>query len=262
MIRELRLRLSGVLFYFVFALNLASSEKGINFLFALPADPNKYALYQVVIAVVGLGTILFTSEAIGYVFSNLHLLWWNILRGRFKHEKAGYSAEWRKFGYDLKNTILTMYGRFENQVGDKCHEKFERQWENHSTDVFVSYFWQQAPKGIVDWAMRRHTAYFTGIATVIGQASGYFLSALIISRFHLNWTYLNVIIFIFTFFLSATIYWNAQHSRNEAWQIMDIYMARVLNKKLKQVLNEIDQKLRNERLANLVGQQQRGADGL
>ena len=241
MTRELRLKLAGILFYLIFALNLAFSAKGIDFLLALPSRSEGSGTYQAVAAVLGLGALLFTTEAIGYVFSNLHLLWWNIIRGKFKHEKAGYSAEWENLGYNMKATIITTYNNSSHQAGGKDHLEFERQWEFYTPDVFLSYFWQQAPKGIVDWAMRRNTAYFSGCSTVIGLALALILSGWIIHRWGFGWTDWNTSILVSTLFLSAIVYWNAQHSRKEAWQIIDLFLAEKLNPRFRHVLNQIGQ---------------------
>lgn len=241
MTRELRLKLAGILFYLIFALNLAVSAKGIEFLIALPSGSEGSGTYQAIAAVLGLGALLFTTEAIGYIFSNLHLIWWNIIRGKFKHEKAGYSAEWENLGYNMKNTIIDNYDLSIHQAGGEAHQKFERQFKSYTPDVFLSYFWQQAPKGIVDWAMRRNTAYFSGCSTVTGLVLALILSGWIIHKCGFGWTDWNTSILVSTLFLSAIVYWNAQHSRKEAWQIIDLYLAEKFNSRFKQVLNQIDQ---------------------
>ncbi len=240
MTRELRLRPAGILFYTVLALSLVATQVSEDFLRNLPSQPAQADIYQAVTAILGLGALLFTSDAIGYVFSTVHVFLWNIVRGRFRQGSGGYSAEWHRLGYDLKGHIVQQYKNTPTTPNDTVnHLKFEKQWESYSADVFLSYFWQQAPSGIVDWAMRRHTAFFAGMSTVIGIGLGLALSAIIIWAWKLGWTPTNTGIAITSVVLALVIYRNAQYSRSEAWQIIDLWLAGKLNPRLRTVLDEL-----------------------
>jgi len=67
------------------------------------------------------------------------------------------------------------------------------------------------------------------------------LSGWIIHMCGFGWTDWNTSILVSTLFLSAIVYWNAQHSRKEAWQIIDLFLAEKLNPRFRQVLNQIGQ---------------------
>ena len=98
--REVKLRPAGVLFYTVFILSLMMTQVGQTFLVNLPSQSGQADVYQVVAAILGLGAVLFTSEAVGYVFETTHFFVWNVVRGKFRGGRGGYSAEWNRLGYN------------------------------------------------------------------------------------------------------------------------------------------------------------------
>lgn len=255
MTRELRLGAAGILFYLVFALNLLTTQASQNLLgttFSLSqATSSQIAsspqitsvdIYQGIAAVVGLGALFFTSDSIGYLFGSIYIYFWNNVSGGFRKGRGGYSAEWRKLSYDVKAHVVEQYERArEIPIKDTQHLKFEKQWESYSADVFLAYFWQRAPRDIVDWGVRRHTAFFTGMSTIIGIGFGLILSTAIIVLSNMGWTPINTSIAIAAVILILMIHNNAEHARSEAWQIIDLWLANAFNAHLAPILNQIRQ---------------------
>src|ERR1700690_1489955 len=135
MTREFRLSTAGVLFYIILAVNLLVSEIAEKFLLNLSSQSASNNIYQGIISVISLGALLFTSDAIGYLFSSIHIFWWNVVGGIFNQGQSGYSAECQKLSYDLKAYIINEY----NQSSEKTkktweNSKFERQWQSYTAD--------------------------------------------------------------------------------------------------------------------------------
>lgn len=241
MAREVRLRPAGMLFYVVLASSLLMTQAGQGFLFNLLSQSTQADIYQAVAAILGVGALLFTSEGVGYVFETMHFFIWNVVRGRFQQGKGGFSAEWERLGYNrLKSHIIDQYeSASKTPGGDGQHQKFEKQWKTYSADVFLSYFWQQAPVRIVNWAGRRNDAFIAGMSNVIGIALGLVVSLIVIWAWNMGWTVFNTCITIALALLILMICWNAQYARNEAWQIVDLWLAGILNPRLHAILNNI-----------------------
>jgi hypothetical protein len=238
MSRDLRIRSAGILFYIVLAMSLLVTHVSVNFLRNLSFQPAQTDFYQLVTAALGLGTILFTSDAIGYLFSSIHIFMWNIVRGRFHQGRGGYSAEWQRLEYDLKAHIIKEFSLALRSSADQDrHRKIQKRWESYSSDVFLSYFWQQAPQGIVDWTSRRHTAFFTGMSTVIAIGLGLSISAIVISAFRMGWTNANWYITAISAIVAFMLYMNAQYARKEAFEIMDLWLSGKLNPQLQKILS-------------------------
>lgn len=250
MTRELRYGAAGIIFYLLLVLNLLATQYSRNLLQKLflpllttSSQIDSANTYQVIIAIIGLGALIFTSNTIGYLFGSIYIFLWNNIPGRFHRGEGGYSAEWKKLSYDIKTLIIEKYKQASRQLEENpSHDKFERQWETYSADVFLSYFWQRAPRDIVDWAVRRHTAFLTGMSTIIGISLALLLSITLIIGSNLGWNFSNFIISTVGFLMIFIIYNNAQHARSEAWQIIDLWLAHSLNPYLTPILDQTLQK--------------------
>lgn len=231
--REVRFRFIGVLFYIIFLVSLLLTQGGVSLVRDLPTQSN---LYQVIVAVVGLGALLFTSEAVGYLFNNIFLFLWNI-RGGFKPTFGGYSLEWNKLSYNLKRKIIEHYENISsNSNQEQQHQRFDKRWKGYSADVFSSYFWQQSPKSLVEWVVRRHTVYFTSMSAIIGIISSLLLSGIVTWGFGLGWTVANTVFILFLAGLMIMIWFNAQCARIEGRQMIDLWLSGALNPKMQRTL--------------------------
>lgn len=242
MTRETRFRISGLLFYALFILNLFATRIGQCFLDKLSSQSEQADIYQAVIALVGVGALLFTSDVIGYILSTVcYVFWSNNPLAIFKGE-VGYAAEMEKeLGYNLKNIITKLYKNSqETDDSETLHKKFEGQWETYSPDVFFSYIFQQAPPSIAGWTSRRHTAFFAGIAATWAIVVGIILSIGAICFFKMGWTSVNTFLLILSIILLKILHRNAQQARKEAWQMIDLWIARALNPNLRTILRRME----------------------
>jgi len=253
MTRELRYRPTGVLFYLVFALSLILSKSSKVFFCNLTIQDPQTGIYQAAAAILGVVAILLTSDAIGFVLSSLYIFWWNILRGRFRLGKGGFSKEYRKLAYDIKSYIIAQYRNIDIASGiveehksavktdylKAQHQKFEKQLEFYSAEVFLSYFWQQAPSSITEWVSRRFTVFFAGVSTILGILLGLLISGVVIMVCNLGWTASNTYVTIIFIIFIIVVGLNANYVRNEAWQMIDVWFAGVLNPRMRSIFNTI-----------------------
>ena len=242
MTRETRFRVSGLLFYALFTLNLFVTRVGQDFLCNLSSQSNQTDIYQTVAALVGVGALLFTSDVIGYILSTVcYFFWSNNFPTMLRERKVGYEAEMKKLSYNLKSIIIERYKKSqEKDDSETLHKKFEGQWETYSSDVFLSYIFHQAPQPIVGWTSRRHTAFFAGMAATLAIVLGLILSIFAIFNFDMGWTCGNTVFSIFSIFVLTILYRNAQQARTEAWQMIDLWIAQVLNPNLETILRRIE----------------------
>jgi hypothetical protein len=170
---------------------------------------------------------------------------WNVIRGKFQQGEGGYSAEWKNLGYNqFKWYIIGQYERAPKTTDDDSqHQNFEKQWPSYSADVFLSYFWQQAPEGIVNWAARRNIHHIISMANVIGIGLGLIFSVIFVLTANMGWTALNTWIAVIAVLVTFMLYKNAQYARTEAWQIVDLWLADVLNPQLHTVLDDIRKRM-------------------
>jgi len=237
MTRETRFRISGLLFYVVFILNLSVTYSGRPF-FCNLLQSDQTDIYQAVATLVGVGALLFTSDVVGYVFSTICYFFWNPLA--LRKGKFGYAAEMEKLGYDLKSIIIERYKNSqEKDDSETLHKKFEGQWEAYSPDVFLSYIFQQAPPSIVGWTSRRHTALFAGMAAELAIFLGLIFSAIAIYIYGMGWTSLNTVVLILSIGVLILLYFNARQAGTEARQMIDLWIAQALNPNLRAILKRI-----------------------
>lgn len=143
--RELRYKVSGILFYLIFIMNAVLTVKGHDFVLRIidqilnPQANNVPSIVPLVSVLLVGGTALFTSDAIGYLFGSIFVFCWNSF--------GGERLQWRKIGYDLQSQLSRL------NIVDQSH------YYKDYKDVVFNYFWQQNPDSIIQWAVRRDTAF-------------------------------------------------------------------------------------------------------
>jgi len=239
MSREIRQNLSGTLFLLFFAINAAVTNKSIDFLRALSTQTNAPNIYQVIVAIFGLVAILLTSHAVGYIFNSAYLFWYAKIKSRKKQGGSFYSVEWGFLSYDIKNLLSQKYNKTLSENEGDQHAKFDKQWLDYEPDVFLSFFWQQAPEPLVSWVSRRHTAFFAGMTNYLSIICGILLSYGIIFYFDLGWSYIHIGVGLCSLYALFAMYSNAQHARKEARQLIDLWLAAKQNRKFGMLCNEL-----------------------
>lgn len=234
--REMRYRTVGILFYLVIVLSLAvtQNEKEVLIISDLFTNSENGKLW---VAVFTAGVTVFTSDAVGFVMSALFYSCWQ--------RRGGYSRLWeKKAGYNPKDFILTEYRKESLQVPDKAdvHKKFEEQWESYSSDAFLNYVWygKDTPKVLEEWVTRRFTLFFAYWSSIVGIALGFLVSfPLIHFNGDVDFTEWHVVIVLVALGLIGVFAFNAGRTKREAWQMIDLWIARSLNPRLRTILNDI-----------------------
>ena len=237
MTREQRQRYAGTVFYLVLAASLFLTESGVGLVQSLQADVD---LYQAMVALVALGGVFFTSEPIGILFNAVHVfLLWNV-KGWRRPEFGGYAAEWRKLSYDLKRETVERSEAL-GAVQDKRQRSSaaEQGWKQYGPDVFLSYFWQQAPQPLIQWVSRRHTVFFVNRANILAIGIALLLSTVLIQGLGLVWTLGTCCVFVASCILVVFFEYNARSARTEAWQMIDLWMHAAFDSRVGKAIEDI-----------------------
>lgn len=246
MTREIRWRTAGILFYLVFIFNLIVTRTGQDTAHTLILSTTPTNSFQVLLTLLVAGIGVFTSDAIGYAINTVVFFWWDILRGGFQVGKGGYSAEYERSGnyaIRIRDVIIEEYRRepkdLNNDALTALHERFEKKWGGYSPDVFLSYLWQYAPKYIDGWDTGRYTAFFTNMSSATGILFGLLLSSIIILTQNIGWTSINYAIVVIAAICMVMFYANGRYAREEAWQIVDLWVAGLVNPRLRMALRKL-----------------------
>ncbi|HAK88077.1 MAG TPA: hypothetical protein DHV16_03000 [Nitrospiraceae bacterium] len=234
--REMRFKITGTLFYTIVVMNLFLTEGGQNFIHNIiqqilnPQIGIASSVVPLISVLLTISALLFTSDAIGYVFSSIVVLWWNFFRGE--------SYQWHTLKYDLKQKIIQMH---QNSDADKSQEKL--QLSDYYDDVVFNYFWQQAPEPVVEWTVRRDTAFLIGLSAALGIAVSVILSAVLTLYFGMIWTGWNWVVTIIFSILMVIFLFNAWRAGREEWQMMSLWSSGRLDGKLQNTLQYFSEAL-------------------
>jgi hypothetical protein len=248
--RELKYRTVGVLFWVFFVLNLVATREGRTLLQgaidSLVNDPADAAPAQALVAVVAGGLAFFTSDAVGFSLASVfYFFFWH-------KSRDGYSGFWEhNLSYDIKARLLTLYnnsasaGSDEGGGGNESpkeresakeanHSTFNKRWEpgsrdSYSTEALLAYVWQYAPPYLDEWDTRRFTILHTYYGSSVGIALGWGISLVVCSVF-LSLTCWHCVVMALGLMSIWLFLYNASRVRDEAWQVVDLWLASALNK--------------------------------
>jgi len=240
----MRYRNTGILFYLAVVLSLGATQEGQCFIRNLLLNaikPDVANVFELVVAVFSLGIGVFTSDAVGFVLNTVFFFFWENVGGRLRPGEGGYSKQLEECGYDLRGFIISEYDRSGPEATGRndLHQKFEKQWTSYSANVFLSFIWHHAPKYIDDWVTRRYNVFFTHWSSLVGIVLGFILSIALIWTWHLHltcayfWIVIVAVGFVFIF------YRQAQYAKHEALQMHDLWVAGVINPRLRRILRKI-----------------------
>jgi len=236
MIREQRFRYVGTVFYFTFLLNLLLTDTGLKFGSTLFSDSSQI---QVFITALSLGALFFTSDAIGYLLSTIIRFAWNLWG--YLAGDGGYSREWKKkLRIPIKENIIKSLSEKPKEEQPNENESIQVALNKYHYDVFVSYFWQRAPKPILEWVTRRHSAMFINWSCILSITLSYCIFIIIILTQKLGWTDLNTIFCIFNSFLFFALLFLSHIARREAWQMVDFWFYNLNHLESGAKLEELD----------------------
>lgn len=220
MTRDMRFRFIGVVFYVFVLAGILMTERAWDSLLSC-ADGSGVATAQLVISAVGVGAVLLTSEAIGYLFGTVFLVIFEL--------RGGWSRIWKPLlesdsaPDELKTLIRDMQANRAERKSKKIFRRLflvSRREDPFLDDVFFSYVWQQAPKELVNWPLRRSLSFINNWSMVVALAFAWLISAVPILCFGLHQRLL--IPLLLTAVLAWALIANAFQNKNELVQFIDV----------------------------------------
>lgn len=236
MSREQRFRHAGILFYAVLAMAVLSTRWGAELVDRVGTSRDATGIF---LTAIGAGAAILTSESMGFVFNLIAVFFWNLTGGR-KPESSGYAAEWGNLTYDFRHEVERRYNMVasaSSAVDDKGRPR--KRWNEYGGDVFLSFFWQQAPSSLVGWVSRRHSAFFGGISAVCALGIGVVASIGIIAAYGMGLRAYTVMVFVLSAALAFALFHNALGAKREAWQFIDLWQRSLFDADLKKALDDV-----------------------
>jgi hypothetical protein len=176
MTRDMRFRFVGVFFYVVLLFSLALTKSGMDFLRNLLSGDSTVQRLQILISLAGLGALLFTSDAMGYLFGTaFHWIW---------ERHGGWSQLWSHLR--LRATFVDVHNRRHTHGHRPPRTTACQRLSMLPEDLYFSYFWQRVPQGRREWAMRRHLSFLTDSSIVVALVCA-FATATAVHLFLARW---------------------------------------------------------------------------
>lgn len=244
--REYRFKLSGVIFFILVFGIFLSTEEGCTLIF----NSLNNQMSTIIIALFGLLAVYISSEGFGYIFNSIFFALWSRIRPKFvqKTKERGYSAEQEKYfrSPQMRERILKYGVDQERKVPEKI--------KNYSLETYYWYFFQKfAPKNLNSWVERRWTHFAAGMTEIVAIIFAWMITLCIILEKNWIMTTNTFFISIFSVAFILICYYNATLSRNDALQMMDLWIYanfdddgkenfRYFEKKINVISENIDQK--------------------
>jgi hypothetical protein len=220
--RDFRFRISGIIFFIIFLLNLCVTKAGIDFVIKIFNEPDTL---QIVISIVSGVFIFFASDSIGFIFSTFFQLIFNIF--------GGYNGVFEKNFGDLSKFIIEKYSKITITL-PKDDEDYIKDFQMrlgkyNSEQLLVYFFWHcknGATESIKQWVERRFNAYFAAYNSVIAIFFATLFSFLIIlSNELLTFTTINWVILVFSLVFCISAIVSGEIAMKDAVRIIDIQVA-------------------------------------
>lgn len=218
--REQRWKYVGTVFYLVFAASLLLTNKGIELTSSFLSSSTTYGP---IIVAIGIIVGFLTSGQVGYIFNTLYVCYWNFFRG-------GYNAELEKLTYNLKDELIKQY--------ETNNRTLNGNLKKYGLNVFLSYFWQQEPGHLIDWVARRYTIYFVNMVNIFGIILALVISWSIIWWFNMGPNLYTIVILVASIIFIRISYYNAHVSKEEASQMLDVWVFGVLDPKMNESIKK------------------------
>jgi len=249
--REIRFKFTGTLFYIVVIMNLLLTHNGLKLIGNISKNflptpktsestdntqkdsllkpkgsestgntPNISTVSPIISFIsvlLSLSALLFTSNAIDYAISSIVCLWYEQVSCRFCDTYLSRLHELRKkYGQEIR-------GRFPHLNPIEL-ENYLKKYE----DVIHSYFWQRGPKPLIEWCVRRDSAFLTATTAYVGILLGWVLSVVLICNLSLSWgdwnSYFSIILLLFWWIFRI----NARRAFDEYWQMINLWYPNLL----------------------------------
>jgi len=243
--REERYRYSGLIFFLSFLTYIFSTKNGIDFLQEFMNNYYDIDLIDSLLPIVGLGIAIFTAEPIGYLFNQIYIMIWNLNWNFLKPDYGGYSSEWSKIEYNIKDKILEELSDI-NQDPEilKENENATEKLKDISLDVISSYFMQYSPTYIQNWILRRYSIFFTNRTNNLSLFFSTMLSLLIIHKYGFGFSSTYIIVMLFWFFILLCFFYNAKGARTQARHMLELWLIIQTNNKIANSFKNIEKMLK------------------
>jgi hypothetical protein len=224
MSREFRTRPAGLFFYAIVGLLVALTSEGQRAISAASNQTGSETTGTALVAAATAVAALLTSDAAGFAFGALHAFWWNRLRGRFRPE-GGFSREWEGLLVDPRSVVQANFEQAARTSDDpQAAGAGVDELPPFTRDVYLSYFWQQAPSPLVTWAARRYTVFFGSSTSALGIALGVILGAIGIPVLGLGWTFPDTLIVLTAACSIVILLVNGHFARREGTYMIELWL--------------------------------------
>lgn len=241
MTRDLRFRFTGIVFFITFAAALLLTQCGVQLCQAqVTGNGGKNGGSEVLVAAIGVAAVLFTSEGLGFILSTLWMFQW-YLRAGSKFSFSDYSDMWSDLAYDIKQAVLDECTSAidAGSSSGREHRHLSKRLQEYVLDVYLSYFWQQAPPQLVQWVSRRVTTYLIYMSACTATAVAVGMSSALIWQLKLGWTVWNWLILLFAAVLAFTFYFNGRVSHTEGFQMIELWQSAMFNTEVRSALRTL-----------------------
>lgn len=167
-------------------------------------------IIPIIPVILTLSILLFTSDAIGYAISSIVVLY---------YERAHF--RWC-------DTYLTRLRQLNKRYGQQVKKRYFHldpiQLEKeYNEDVIHSYLWQCGSIPLIEWCVRRDSAFLTATSASLGILLGLILSLGFIHLFGLTWCGYNWVVSVISIFFTIIFYLNGRFAFNEYWQMINLW---------------------------------------
>jgi hypothetical protein len=225
-------------FFTALATALLVTEQAQCLLQALLSDGGSN---DVVVAAIGAAALLFTSEGAGFVLSSLWMFWWYLRAGKSR-SFSGYSLMWSDLAYDIKKQLtdrLSSQNRLASQLETE-QPLWALRLEDYSADVYLSYFWQQAPAELVQWVSRRVTTYLICMSACTATAVAVGTSSAMIQLLGFGWTGWNWLILFLECVLAFIFYFDGKVAYREGFHMLELWETAMFEPELRTELTRME----------------------
>lgn len=234
--REFRLRVSGILFFIIFLLQIVMTKEGLSFIVQIIESPETL---QVIISIAAGVFLFFASDSVGYIFGTFFMLIFNLY--------GGYSEIFKKHFGKLDELLLQKYIFFHKTepITEDSYNFRERFAEFNTEQKLVYFFWHNetgVTERIDKWVERRFNAYFIAYGSLVAVLCASILSVCIISSNHMGFSSSNYVFFVITAVFCISLILSAEFAMKDAVRIVDLQIASFLDPAIYEIKKEYNSK--------------------
>jgi hypothetical protein len=234
--REFRIRPTGLIFYLTLIVTLALTKNGITIIKGTFSDPCQASndISNTLISIAGLGLVIFTSDAIGYIFSSFATAIFNLF--------GGYSGLFKKcLSCNNLKKLISLYRDSEEEIGDIRPKDFKNRLKSIPLETLhVFFFWyREGHENPLDkWVIRRFTAFFTAASSILAIIISQALAASIVLAFNWKLQLANCIWFFVLLLTIIAFVINGRDAIKRAMEAIDLWIANSTNPRFLSVLHK------------------------